>query len=328
MPIETKVSKASRWLPVQNLSGEKIPGYGIMKIADTDENPLGPQALVEGQVVFNVIKPNHRSEEEQDTTVHLINGPQPIPIDGFGVGTMDFPAQVLHEIEDPTYVGDRGGYKADSWKISTEEEAYSLIGHAVNTAGDDETDCVFAVGRLQTFKKRDATFVGTVSSSSTASTTPAAQDISQVAINAGIELDLANKRIVVGRAGSYRVDFCCSIKGDQPGVALILTIYKTPVTTPGVPATATAAAVPPVYGAPVATHITGFRTTNEATLVGGSYGESVLVSQGYENISIGSYIDLDDDEALDIRLSCGSGSPSVQVSSGIFNVARHGARLS
>lgn len=119
-----------RWLAVKNKSGEPIPGHALMCLKKDDGNGFYAQEVVRNQVHWKVYKPDEDAELYQDPATLIINGPTPIPIDGEGQGTQDWPAQVLHD-------GARDGLpnfrvcgpKADEWVVWSGKRAFTCMCH-------------------------------------------------------------------------------------------------------------------------------------------------------------------------------------------------------
>lgn len=120
-----------RWLSCFNNSGEIIPAYAVMQIDSVaTEN--------DGTVLYSVVKP------DTDHALHvLFNGPNAIAVDGYGIGTCDFPAVALYDTTlsagDPPDPGEGWGVQDGSWMLHYTYRGFVGIGFLddLNAAGGD-----------------------------------------------------------------------------------------------------------------------------------------------------------------------------------------------
>lgn len=113
--------------------GETIPPYAVMRV-------LRPCFLYKDEVIWPVGLPDDNSNLLQQAGLHIINGPKPIPLQGYGVGTQIWPAPALVDQQDYvspyqvpyTDVGLQLEIKSGSWALEytaglTDYGAYTVL---------------------------------------------------------------------------------------------------------------------------------------------------------------------------------------------------------
>jgi hypothetical protein len=120
MPQDVSASLAIRWLEFRNDSGEEIPAYGLLR-------PTGAVTLGYG-LAITVSKPNADSMDGI-----LVNGPDPVAIDGYGACTADLPTLALYDTADGTpAVTETWGSGNASWKLRKNKTGFLVIGGAAS----------------------------------------------------------------------------------------------------------------------------------------------------------------------------------------------------
>jgi hypothetical protein len=118
--ITPKNGQDLRWVPIRNDSGEEIPGFACLKVVDV---------LSDGSLAV----------EKPDTNDEAVwfSGPGPIPIEGYGHATRDWPAVALYDSADGTPAnGDEWGASAGSWRLRAARAGYRVLGGSTpQTAG-------------------------------------------------------------------------------------------------------------------------------------------------------------------------------------------------
>lgn len=112
---------AGKWpLVVQNVSGEEIPGFALLRVTGTSEADLTRP------IAYQVAKPTGESTDQL-----LVGGPVPIPTGGAGRATWLFPTLVAFEPSDGTpATGANWGAVSGSWKLRLNGSGFVVIGGA------------------------------------------------------------------------------------------------------------------------------------------------------------------------------------------------------
>ncbi|MCI0358634.1 MAG: hypothetical protein L0211_09130 [Planctomycetaceae bacterium] len=148
--------KQRRPAPFFNTTDETVPPFACMykmrldRFSETTvmtkeeiDDPVGKvsrffrQYNRGGHAVWTITKPNDQAEAEQNSSDFLFNGPVPVPSLRHGVGTEDFPCQVLHDgTKDLLSNGDPCGPVADQWYVKSGGSAFISVCHdALAAAG-------------------------------------------------------------------------------------------------------------------------------------------------------------------------------------------------
>lgn len=130
-------SQAVRWRPVRNMEREWVPGFALMALDPTDGDDFFTQEAGDGNAIWNVHKPDGSSEARQSPALLMFNGPQPIPPypKGFGKGTFETPAQVLHNGNvDRLPNGFSCGPLNGKWEVYSGGTAFVCVSHDITEA--------------------------------------------------------------------------------------------------------------------------------------------------------------------------------------------------
>lgn len=129
--------------PPQNYEGEVIPPYAVMRVAD---NPT----LYKNRLCWPVSRPDDISHQFQERGLHFINGPLPIPLNGYGLATNQLPAPCLCDLTArqspyagstlPTFKGNAAanligvffGYMSGSWALHPADDIISVNSNLAN----------------------------------------------------------------------------------------------------------------------------------------------------------------------------------------------------
>ena len=320
--------------------------------------------LEEEAVIANVSIPDTYSELYQDSTVHLINGPFEIggasAGNNRGRATQDWPATVRYtgDIANFTHgvnAVDRIGIGArlKSGQTSLElsdnpEAAYAVLGPdpATDVADTANKRCWIAgrgISRRQRYSRGMLSVEGTVAATSTASATPTAgywfgggalqqplgsYNVAYLNVAAlGTPVNYEQLGSTTGIAiealisGIFAVHFHGTVSCDEPGKVITISAWKWPVTTP--------ATIPPtngvtdaVYGTPTP-YLEGSRTQTAGSLNPNTYSQEVEIDSA-ENVAFTGYIDLEKNEAVEIRCAVNTGTANVTISRGRLYIERTG----
>jgi hypothetical protein len=135
--------KMRRWQACYNGTYGAIPAFALMQIVHSDYAPVyWGQSVRDGQVIVKVQKPDDEAEKAQDPAMLCVNGPTPIPPNGYGMCTQDWPAAVLHDGgEDRLPNGFNCGPKSGSWFVWSTGWAFTCQSHdaAVNPILGEES---------------------------------------------------------------------------------------------------------------------------------------------------------------------------------------------
>lgn len=115
---------------VKNTFDEEVPPYGAMKIIDWDPD----------EEVWLIIQP----DEDDEVCSICFNGPVAIPADGYGTGTMIFPARARVA----TMIGNAGcGVVADSWALANNHSGFFAVSNHDSDSESQEVVrpfCIYA----------------------------------------------------------------------------------------------------------------------------------------------------------------------------------------
>lgn len=115
---------AVRWIPFVNKSGETIPSFGLIALAN--ESQFG--RTNDGMRI--AYKPSAIHESLQNPALHAFNDEKPVPPNGKGNCTSDFPAMALHDgTSDSLGPGAPCGPKANSWYVWSTGRAFLIEDH-------------------------------------------------------------------------------------------------------------------------------------------------------------------------------------------------------
>ena len=125
---------AKQWYSVRNRSGEEIPPFGVMQLAQVDKDNSESNYLTQYEsndsIVWNVKKCDEYGENLCDNSLFLINGRYKIAKDGYGRGSWSYPLQVLHDgtgDDLPNFM--ECGPVRDSWNIWRSGRGFRCISH-------------------------------------------------------------------------------------------------------------------------------------------------------------------------------------------------------
>lgn len=117
----------------QGYGGETIPPYAVMRV-------VRPVFLYKNEWIWPIGLPDDNSALMQQAGLHIINGPRPIPLQGYGRGTQIWPAPALvdqsdyNSIYEVPYdqVGLQLEIKSGSWALEytaglTDYGAYTVL---------------------------------------------------------------------------------------------------------------------------------------------------------------------------------------------------------
>lgn len=112
-------------IPVENTESEAIPAYGVMQISD------GSLGSADEGTAIRVRKPISASVGGAFALLHLINGPEEIAANGFGVAFAALsPRKALYDFAtDGALSGTRFvGIVAGSWKLRKQRPGFYVVG--------------------------------------------------------------------------------------------------------------------------------------------------------------------------------------------------------
>ncbi len=128
-----------RWLSVFNTTRQEIPPFAAMVIQGMDTS----NGLSDGRLLVSVGQADAQTEIDQDPNWIIINSEQAIAPGGVGLGTQDYPAQVLYAPAEVPLVGQAGyfpiaqplthvnsiaGPAKDKWHLEIGRPAFSILG--------------------------------------------------------------------------------------------------------------------------------------------------------------------------------------------------------
>jgi hypothetical protein len=102
--------------PVQNMTSEEIPAYGVMRVSGCTS--------AGDRTIYEVSKPNGSA------TLHFLNGPVAIAANGYGIATNRFPSLAAYS-GTPAY-GEEWGPVNNSWLIETGGSGLFIVGGAAS----------------------------------------------------------------------------------------------------------------------------------------------------------------------------------------------------
>jgi len=221
--------QSKRWLRCKNAGSDTIPPHAILRLVDLNEDGPGRrnrffnQELHGDQVVWRVDKPNEESIATMDPAMFVVNGPQSILPDRYGVCSRDWPLPVLHDgSDDDLPNGAPCGPMAGQWWVSSTGYCFTCISHDVAArSGKGEIHTAWIAPSNHQARKCGVGFAGaTVGSGLTI--TPL--DLQKAL---GVTRNEVGDGLIIDLAGLYLVSFACTLtSSDAPrGAFLKLTLY-------------------------------------------------------------------------------------------------------
>lgn len=111
-----------RWMPCQNLTGNDIPGFAVMRVTG-----IADPTTTDNEYVLQVDQPN------SSPAPYCVNGPQVIKAQsgstpGWGICSFDFPNFALYDSTSGTpAVNDGWGPKSGSWKLVKGQSGFNVF---------------------------------------------------------------------------------------------------------------------------------------------------------------------------------------------------------
>lgn len=111
-----------RWMPCQNLTGNDIPGFAVMRVTG-----IVDPTTTDNEYVVTVDQPNGSA------ALYCVNGPQIIKAQsgstpGWGICSFDFPNFALYDSTSGTpAVNDAWGPKSGSWKLVKGQSGFNVF---------------------------------------------------------------------------------------------------------------------------------------------------------------------------------------------------------